>query len=418
MIMSNRTTSPGHVALVVGHPAQTGGMETFCRFLAETALAAGWRVSVALSGENIYDALQGRYPENIHVDPVNWLDNNCAGDRLYTLATVLHRRRWFCRTRPDVAVFVQSSNTPFRAAIVGSCLAGVPVISTHRTMAWPIPNIPSRRHVFGLLPGLGLYQRRMVFKTWLTGALASRVVYNSERVRAGYELIYRYPRRRGLVIPNAVIAVPDAPTERSGSRPPTIGYVGRIGSDKRLDVLLRAVAAMRSRTARVLLYGEGAEQPLLAELASRLGIAERVEWRGVTRDPGAAYADMGMVALCSPRESSSNMVLEAMAAGKAIVTTDAGGMPELVEGGRCGLCVPALDVAALTAALDAMAADADLRRQLGQRARLKAMREHDPRIIGRQWMAVLAEVAGRAPEAFARQSVEIPAASVSATATA
>jgi len=393
--MPTRSRHSGHLALVVCHPARTGGMETFCKFLTETVLEAGWQVTVALSGENIYDSLQTWYGDAIRVVPVEWLDATCAGDREYERTRILERRCWFARVQPDVALCVQSSNTPFRAAIVGARLAGVPVISTHRTMAWPVEYVPSRRHFFGLVPGLGLHRRKVIFKTWLTAFLAARVVYNSTVVARGYETLYHYPRHRRVVIPNAVRFSPALSASRASDRPVTIGYAGRIGADKRLDILLRAVAAMQSRNVRVQIYGEGAEQPLLADLASRLGIADRVAWRGVTQDSASAYADMDIVVLCSPRESSSNMVLEAMAAGKAVVATDAGGMPELIEPGVGGLCVPPLDVSALAAALDKLAADADLRRRLGQNARVKALREHDPRCVAEQWMALLNSVAGR-----------------------
>jgi glycosyltransferase involved in cell wall biosynthesis len=370
-------------------------METFCKFLAETALDAGWRVTVALSGENIYDSLQARHGDGLRVAPVEWLDATCAGDREYGRARLLERRRWFARVRPDVALFVQSSNTPFRAAIAGARLAGVPVISTHRTMAWPVENVPSRRHLFGLVPGIGLHRRRVIFKTWLTALLASHVVYNSAEVARGYETLYHFPHHRRVVIVNSVTSSLASSRASSTNHTITVGYAGRIGADKRIDILLRAVAAMQSRDVRVRIYGEGAERPLLADLASRLGIADRVEWRGVTQDKWPAYADMDIVALCSPRESSSNMVLEAMAAGKAVVATDAGGMPELIQPGVGGLCVPALDVSALAAALDRLATDADLRRRLGDRARAKALSEHDPRQVAAQWMALLNTVAGR-----------------------
>jgi glycosyltransferase involved in cell wall biosynthesis len=369
-------------------------METFCRFLTRTALQAGWRVTVALSGENIYDSLQPTADAQLRIDPVNWLDLTCAGDREYIGTRILERRRWFRRTKPDVALFVQSSNTPFRASILAARLARVPVISTHRTMAWPIETCPSRRHFFGLLPGLGLHARRLVLKTWLTGFLADRVVYNSTDVAGGYETIYHYPRRRSVVIPNGVTPASQTTSPSERAHPLTIGFVGRLGGDKRLDVLLRAVAAMRSDDARVAIYGEGPDKAGLTQLAGEVGIAHRVEWRGVTHNPAAAYADMDIIALCSPRESSSNMILEAMAAGKAVVAAATGGMPELVDHGRCGLCVPPLDVPALAAALDRLADDAELRQTLGEQARLKALNEHDPGLIGRRWMSLLSEVAG------------------------
>jgi glycosyltransferase involved in cell wall biosynthesis len=236
-----------------------------------------------------------------------------------------------------------------------------------------------------------------VARTWLTAFLANRIVFNSEDVRRGYEAVYGFPADRGMTIPNAVLA-PAAPHDACAGapgRPVTLGFAGRLGADKRLDILLQAVARMEHRDAvRVAFRGQGAERPALAALSAELGIADRVEWRGLSQDPGSLDADMDVVVLCSPRESSSNMILEAMAAGKAVVVSRTGGMPELVSHGECGICVPPLDPALLAMVLDKLAASPNLRRRLGERARDKAVREHDPRLIAARWMALLGSVAG------------------------
>lgn len=381
-----------HLALVTAHPGPIGGMEKFARFLARTALSAGWRVTVALSGEDLFSGMAGA----VRVERVDWLDATFRGDREYRASTILDRRRWFRRVRPDVAVFVQSSNTPFRAAVVGAALARVPVVTTHRTLPYVIAAVPSRRHFFGLLPGLGLYARRMVARTWLTAALAARVVFNSEQVRREYERCYRYPQSRGVVIANAVDAPerPEGPTGTGG--PLTIGFVGRISREKRIDVLLEAVAAMRSsRCVQLAFWGDGDKREILIERAGELGLSGRVEWNPPTPDVWPAYGRCDVVVLCSPRESSSNMILEAMAAGCAVVVTDVGGMRELVADGEAGMIVPPEEPAALAAALDRLAGDDALRRRLGARAREEARRAHDPLQIGRQWLDTLEQVCRR-----------------------
>jgi glycosyltransferase involved in cell wall biosynthesis len=396
------TPADPHLALITGHPGPIGGMEKFARFLVHTALAGGCRVTVALSGENIFASVGAHNREKkadrmsaspaLTVECVDWIDSVFKGDREYRLSHILARRRWFRRVRPDVAVFVQSSNTPFRASVVGAALAGVPVVLTHRTMPYVIPPVASRRHVFGLLPGLGLYRRKMIAKTRLVGELAARIVYNSEDVRREYERDYCYPARKGRVIPNAVTVPTLSDEPASIKRPLTIGYVGRLAGEKRLDVLLRSVAALRNgRPICLALWGDGPERAALAALAGELGIAERVAWHGKTEDTAAAYLQCDIVALCSPRESSSNMVLEAMAAGRAVVVTTAGGQPELVEGGRCGLIVPPGDPVALAGALGRLIGNDSERIALGERARESARARHNPRAIGRAWLEMLEE---------------------------
>jgi glycosyltransferase involved in cell wall biosynthesis len=394
MQVDDATSRPLHLALVTANPLRIGGMQTFTRFLVETACAAGWRVTVALSGDDIYEGIAG----SIEIEHVDWVDANLAGDRPYRPRTILDRRRWFQRRRPDAALFVQSSNTPFRASVVGAALAGVPVVITHRTMPWIRDFVPTGRHLLGLLPGLGLHNRRQVLRTWVAAMMADRIVYNSNSVREQYESIYHYPRRKGCVVVNAA---PPAGRVSAHSSPRdclTIGYLGRLADEKRIDVLIQALASMHHRQAvRLLLYGDGPVRESSSEIANQLGVGDRVELRGNTTDTAAAYAEMDIVAVCSRRESSSNTVLEAMAAGKAVVVSDAGGLPELIDNGRVGVCVPVGDVKALSEAMDRLVGDSHERTRLGNAAQALARQRHDAGRVGQQWLDLLGEAAtGRA----------------------
>jgi len=383
---------PLHLALVTANPLRIGGMQTFARFLVETACTAGWRVTVALSGENIFGGIGG----SLDVQQVDWVDANLAGDRRYRLPTIIARRCWFREHRPDVALFVQSSNTPFRASIVGAVLAGTPVAMTHRTMPWIRDFVPAGRHLFGLLPGLGLHNRRQILKTRIAAVFASRIIYNSEFVRQEYERIYGYPRSKGCVIVNAAPPVSRVIVRQPPQDCVVIGYLGRLADEKRIDVLIRALAAMRHRRmARLLVYGEGPLRDSLAKLADELSIADRVDFRPSTSDTATAYAEMDIVAVCSRRESSSNTVLEAMAAGKAVVVSDAGGLPELIDNGQAGISVPVGDATALAEALDHLTANRDERIRLGQKAQALASQRHDVDRVGSQWLSLLSEVAAK-----------------------
>lgn len=385
-----------HLTLVTAHPVRMGGMEKFGRFVARAALSAGWPVTVALSGEDIYSELAESGNGQLSVDRVDWIDATFAGDRRYQWPLILQRRKWFRRTRPDVALFVQSSNTPFRAAIAGAWLAGVPIVSTHRTLPWPVEDPPIGRHLFGLIPGLGLHRRKVIRKTWLTARLARYVVYNSRQVQQVYEREYLYPHNKGRVILNAVDSPRNETTEANAAPAAVrIGFVGRISKEKRLDVLFRAVAALRAKRRVVIrLHGDGPERESLTMLANELRIADRIEWHGPTGNVGPAYRECDLVVLCSPRESSSNMILEAMAAGKPVIVTDVGGLPELIDHGRCGLCVPPADVQALTAALARLVEDDRLRADLGMNAQIKAQAKHNPTSIAAAWLEILREAAG------------------------
>jgi glycosyltransferase involved in cell wall biosynthesis len=390
-----------HLVLVTANPVRLGGMQTFTRFLTRILCSDGWRVTVALSGENIYQDI-GLGGE-LNVEQVDWVDNALTGDRRYCWETIVERLDWFRRIRPDVALFVQSSNTPFRASAVGARLARIPIVFTQRTMPWIRDFVPPTRHLFGLLPGLGLHNHRQILKTGIAALLANRIVYNSRVVREAYENDYAYPRRRGCVIVNAA-TVPSMLVAPPPVSETTIGYLGRLGKEKRIDVLIEAVAAMANRRqVRLLIVGDGPERERLAALVDARGLTQQTSFHGPTNDVATAYARMGVVAMCSRRESSSNAILEAMALGKAVVVSDAGGLPELIDNGRAGVCVPIGDVAALAAALDRLTTDARERRLLGERARRLVRERHDPGVVGPQWLALLREVAGQGLETQAAE---------------
>jgi len=383
-----------HLAVVTVNGGRTGGMQKFSHHVIGTALEAGWRVTVALSGDDVYEDLVGVAPDRMTIDPVDWVDTTFKGDREYQWRRIMDRRRWFSRVRPDVVLFIQSSNTPFRASIVGARLAGIPVVSTHRTMPYMKDFTSSRRYLFGLIPGLGMVRKRMVFRTWLTSVLATHVVYNCANVREGYERHYRYSVRKGCVIRNAVDTEASSCKLTTNGEAVTIGYVGRLGYEKRLDVLFEAIAGLPvKRGLCVKIYGQGPDRARLELRAKELGIAECIEWCGVTDDVWSAYEALDVVVLCSPRESSSNMVLEAMAAGRAVVVTDAGGLPELVGFGQYGICVPALDVEALRGALRQLIENETLRSGLGRESRAFVADRHEPERIAGLWLGLLEEAA-------------------------
>jgi glycosyltransferase involved in cell wall biosynthesis len=145
--------------------------------------------------------------------------------------------------------------------------------------------------------------------------------------------------------------------------------VGRLHEQKGHDVLLRAFALVHREHPdwRLRLAGDGPLAGELRALAERLGIRAHVEWLGATRDTRACYAAADIFVLASRYEGTPNTLLEAMAAGRAVVVSDAGGS-ELVTHGENGLVTPVEDHAALAGALLTLIRDAGLRTRLGAAA--------------------------------------------------
>ncbi|WP_190920173.1 glycosyltransferase family 4 protein [Paenibacillus sabuli] len=112
----------------------------------------------------------------------------------------------------------------------------------------------------------------------------------------------------------------------------------------------------------------------LRQLARELGIAERVRFTGHRDDVDQLCCAIDLLLLCSDHEPFGRVLIEAMAQERPVVATRAGGVPEVVEDGGCGLLYAVGDVAGLTAAADLLLRDPELRRELGRRgaARVQA----------------------------------------------
>src|SRR5205823_11733048 len=113
--------------------------------------------------------------------------------------------------------------------------------------------------------------------------------------------------------------------------------------------------------ATLIMAGDGPSRPEVEALVRRLNISDRVRVLGWSNDLVPLYATMDVCALSSLNEGTPVAMIEAMAAGKAVVGTDVGGVPDVIDDGRTGILVPPSDVDALARALVLLVSDAVLR---------------------------------------------------------
>jgi len=171
--------------------------------------------------------------------------------------------------------------------------------------------------------------------------------------------------------------------ERDGSSsadPVVILSVGRLVEKKGTDVLLRALARIRPGLHwRFVHVGGGPLRKRLERLASSLGIAGRVQWRGaLTQDKvleeyraADVFALASRIAGDGDRDGLPNVLAEAQSQALACVATRVSAIPELVRDGRTGLLVAENDPEALARALEALIADPARRRALGHAAQAR-----------------------------------------------
>ena len=154
-----------------------------------------------------------------------------------------------------------------------------------------------------------------------------------------------------------------------------VGWFGRMTAVKRTEDLLGAVAALRARgvDALLLLVGDGVDRHRLEEEAYRLGLARHCLFLGYQENVAPWYAASDAVALTSANEGTPVTVIEALAAGRPVVATAVGGVPDVVAEGVDGFLVRPGDTAALADRLAQLAADPALRERLGERGRARAL---------------------------------------------
>jgi len=178
----------------------------------------------------------------------------------------------------------------------------------------------------------------------------------------------------------------EMPGEISGGSGGDIVTVARLVAKKGIDILLRAyarLAAADPSAPRLRVIGDGPERAGLEALAEELGIAARVDFAGARPHAACLDAIRGAAVFALPCRTATSgdkdgipvVLMEAMAAARAVVAGDLPTMRELVEDGASGMLVPPDDVAALGDALAAVVADPGLRRRLGAAARARVAEE-------------------------------------------
>jgi glycosyltransferase involved in cell wall biosynthesis len=163
-----------------------------------------------------------------------------------------------------------------------------------------------------------------------------------------------------------------------------IGWLGRMTEIKRADILLRSFARLRERgtDAALLLVGDGPLRADLERLADELAILEHCRFVGYREDVGPVYAAVDAVALTSANEGTPVSIIEAQAAGLPVVSTDVGGVRDVVSADHTGFLVPLGDVDGVADRLAVLASDAALRDRFGAAGRERVVDRYSvPRLV-------------------------------------
>ncbi|MCP5362291.1 MAG: glycosyltransferase [Hyphomicrobiales bacterium] len=202
------------------------------------------------------------------------------------------------------------------------------------------------------------------------------------------------PAERTFHIPNMVTEiVPTGGLHTVQQNPPVIGAMGRFVAKKGFTDFLEALKLLHAEGVpfRAILAGDGEERQRLKKRTAMLGLENVVEFPGWITDRAAFFRQCDVFCLPSHHEPFGIVLLEAMAHGVPVVTTDTEGPREIITPEEQALVVPIRDVHAMATALRQLMLDAAIGKKLAQNA-LKHVRAHySPDSVGTLIEAALLE---------------------------
>ena len=178
-----------------------------------------------------------------------------------------------------------------------------------------------------------------------------------------------------------------------------VGMLGRLHPGKGQALLIQALAALRAKGLGLtaLLVGVGPAEADYRALAASLGVADHVHFAGLVPDALPYLRAMDIACVPSLKDSLPLTALEAMSVARPVIASRAGDLPLAIEDGRTGLLIEVGSAEALARAIEALAADAEMRARIGAAGHANLVANYTPRAMLRQLEGFCAElVDGRA----------------------
>lgn len=277
------------------------------------------------------------------------------------LGYIMRLRRVLRRRRVKL-LHTNSLKSDLIAGLAGR-LAFVPVV-------WHVRDIIDTAY----LPGAAVKLMRKAARM-----LPAHVISISKAVEDSLELPASKPHTvvYNGIVPEAIPAPPDTPP----AGPPRIAMVGRITKWKGQHIFIEAAAQLKGKypDARYQIIGsamfdETEYDAEIRALPAKLGVENSIEFLGHREDVPQLIQDVHVIVHSSiTPEPFGKVVVEGMLAGKPVVATNGGGVPEIVNDGETGLLVPMGDAPAMAAAIDKLLADPPHAQTIGRQARQAAL---------------------------------------------
>jgi GalNAc-alpha-(1->4)-GalNAc-alpha-(1->3)-diNAcBac-PP-undecaprenol alpha-1,4-N-acetyl-D-galactosaminyltransferase len=356
------------VVLVIGD-LRCGGAQRVLVDMANYWAGLDWDVSLATWNGA---AEQDFYDLDSRIERVELSGHSAVatGSRLGTLrslvAGIRSLRRLVVEKRASAVLsFIDVSNV---LTILASALLGVRVVVSERTN-------PGQNHT---ISSLWKFLRR------LTYCKAAMVVAQTKDAALWLNANCKV---QALVIPNSIRQMPKVEVVRES----TVLAVGRLSPEKGIDTLLRGFALVKKKASgwRVIVVGDGPARADLIALRDELNLTDSVEFIGEVHDVEKWLACAGLFVHASRREGYPNVLLEAMAMGAPVISTDCrSGPSDLIRDDVNGRLVAVDDIGALANAMTQLIEKPELRARLSTEA-LNVRRLHEQSLIMKYWNAAL-----------------------------
>jgi len=272
---------------------------------------------------------------------------------------------------------------------------------TRRALVATVHNWPSRRLSMRAYAVLDRIVLRRFDKVIGVSEVPSNIL---RRSRVAADKIATVPN--GVDAEQFDPAAPSLRKEIAADGGTLVGFVGRLVLEKGGEVLLRAAQQVLAVHPRIkfVFVGEGPSRKPWEALATQLGIAKQVVFVGARDDMPGVYSSLDLVVLPSYIESMPMCLLEAMAAGKPVVATRVGAVPQLVASDQIGLLVEPGSAGALSTGILRVLEDHELALRLGNNARQHVARNFSAQSMAKNYVWHFNHVLANQREAIQNQT--------------
>lgn len=209
------------------------------------------------------------------------------------------------------------------------------------------------------------------------------------------EFFPKVVRKKAVILPNPINPL-FLKKRYTGEKEDVIVAAGRLDENKNHAMLIHAFAKIAGEypNTKLIIYGEGESREKLEALVEEKGLADRISMPGSVTDIADRICKARIFTLTSNTEGMPNSIMEAMALGIPVVSTDCpcGGPATLIEDGVNGLLVPVGDAFALSDAFRKILSDAEFAEKLGENA-YNITKELNPDKVNGEWKKYLTQIA-------------------------